>query len=105
MDLSKYSIKRLQTLRNDVDKEIASRRGEEKKKAREELKEVATKYGFSLNDLVNGSATNTRGRSRAPAKFHHPENPSKTWSGRGRKPQWVKEWEDAGRSLDELRAA
>lgn len=37
----------------------------------------------------------------APAKFVHPEDPKKTWSGRGKKPKWMEEHQAAsGKSLD-----
>lgn len=105
MDLSKYGIKDLQELKKDIDKEISSRRKQEEKKAREELKKVAAEYGFSLNELVGGQAAKPKSRAKGTVKFRHPDDPSKTWSGRGRKPVWIKEWEAAGRSLDDLKAA
>ncbi|MCO6441852.1 MAG: H-NS histone family protein [Nitrococcus mobilis] len=106
MDLSKYTIKDLERLKKDIDKEIASRRKHEERQAREEIKEVAAKYGFTLNELVGGiSIPKGRSQSKAQGKFQHPEDPTKTWTGRGRKPNWVKEWEAAGCSIDDLRAA
>lgn len=106
MDLSSLNAKQLKALRKDVEKELSSRRAAEQKRAREELKEVASKYGFSLNELVGGSSAGkaTR-RTRAPVKYRHPDDPTKTWTGRGRKPLWIKAWESSGRSLDELEAA
>ncbi len=106
MDLSKYTVKDLERLKKDIDKEIASRRKHEERQAREEIKEVAAKYGFALNELVSGiSIPKGRSLSKAQGKFRHPDDPTKTWTGRGRKPKWVKEWEAAGCSIDDLRAA
>lgn len=106
IELSKYSIQDLETLKKDIDKEIGSRRKQEEKKARDELKKVAERYGFSLNELVSGAPAKTKAKSRTktPAKFVHPDDSSKTWTGRGRKPVWVKEWEAAGRSLNQLKS-
>jgi DNA-binding protein H-NS len=42
--------------------------------------------GYSLAELV-GTETKAS-RAPAAAKYRHPENPTLTWSGRGRKPQW-----------------
>lgn len=106
MNLSKYAIKDLERLKKDIDKEIASRRKHEERQAREELKEVAAKYGFTLNELVSGvSMPKGRSQDKLQDKFRHPEDPSKTWTGRGRKPKWVKEWEAAGCSINDLSAA
>lgn len=102
MNLSKYSTQELNQLKRDIDRELKSRRKEDAKKAQKELKSVAEKYGFNLNELVAGQAARTS-KGKAPARFRHPDDPGKTWSGRGRKPVWIKEWESAGRSLDELR--
>jgi DNA-binding protein H-NS len=106
MDLSRYNSSELQQLKKDIDKELTQRRKQEAKQAQQELKEVAEKYGFSLSELVPSSAAKgTRSTSTGTIRFRHPQDPSKTWSGRGRKPVWVKEWEAAGRSLDEARVS
>ena len=107
MDLSKLSSEELRQLRKDIDKEVAARRRDEQKQAKQEMKQVAERYGFSVEELVG--ATGAGRKTRAPAKagvtFRHPDDPSKTWTGRGRKPNWVKEWEAGGGSVEELRAA
>ncbi|MDN5848085.1 MAG: H-NS histone family protein [Nitrococcus sp.] len=106
MNLSKYAIKDLERLKKDIDKEIGSRRKHEEKQARDELKEVAAKYGFTLNELLSGASMPKGGSQRKqPDKFRHPDDPSKTWTGRGRKPNWVKAWEAAGSSINDLTAA
>lgn len=107
MNLSKYSVKELEKLKKDIDKEIGARRKHEERQAREELKEVAAKYGFTLNELVGGTPAKPKSRSvdKPQEKFRHPDDPTKTWTGRGRKPKWVKEWEAAGCSIDDLKAA
>ncbi len=103
MDLSHYSTAQLNELKKDIDKEIQGRRKEDAKKAQQELKQVAERYGFTLSDLVGGPAAKTKSRGPAKVRFQHPADASKTWSGRGRKPAWVKDWEGAGRSIEELR--
>jgi len=102
MDLSKYSSEELRKLKKDIDREIESRRKEDAKKAQQELKQVAERYGFNLTDLVGGQPAKPT-KAKGKVRFQHPSDSGKTWSGRGRKPVWIKEWEAAGRSLDELR--
>ena len=103
MDLSKYTSEELRQLTSDIEAELKSRRRDDAKKAQKELKNVAEKYGFSLTELVNGSAAAKTARKAGTVRFRHPDDPTKVWSGRGRKPVWVKEWEGAGRSLEKLR--
>lgn len=102
MDLSKYSSQELRQLKKDIDREIEGRRKEDAKKAQQEIKQVAERYGFNLTDLVGGQ-TSKPTRAKGKVRFQHPSDSGKTWSGRGRKPVWIKEWEASGRSLDELR--
>ncbi|MDR9432751.1 MAG: H-NS histone family protein [Spiribacter sp.] len=101
MDFSNYTTGQLNELKKDIDKEISARRKDDAKKAQQELKSVAERYGFTLSDLVAGQSKKTR--SQTKVRFQHPSDASKTWSGRGRKPMWVKEYEASGRSLEELR--
>ncbi|KAB7628411.1 H-NS family nucleoid-associated regulatory protein [Alkalilimnicola sp. S0819] len=100
MDLSKYSLEELRELQKDLERELRARRKEEARRAQKELKEVAEKYGFSLSDLVGASPARTTAKGKP--RFRHPDDASKTWSGRGRKPFWIKDWEASGRSLSEL---
>lgn len=102
MNLSKYSSQELRQLKIEIDKEMKKRRKDEVRQAQRELRTVAERYGFSLSELLS-SAGAAAGASKGVAKYRHPEDASKTWSGRGRKPAWIKEWEGQGRSLDELR--
>jgi len=43
-----------------------------------------------------------RTKHEVAAKFRNPDNPSETWSGRGRKPKWVEEKLTAGSQLSDL---
>lgn len=47
------------------------------------------------------AAGDQRGRrvSRVPARYRNPENSEQTWTGRGNKPHWVREFEATGASL------
>lgn len=102
MDLSNYSTPELNQLKKDIDKELNKRRRQDVKQAQKELKEVADKYGLAVSDLVPASAGKSGSRS-GTIRFRHPEDPNKGWSGRGRKPAWIKDWEARGRSVEELR--
>lgn len=102
MDLTKYTSQELNQLKKDIDKELRKRRKQDVKEAQKELKQVAEKYGLAVTDLVSGGAPKP-GKGSVSVRFRHPEDPSKGWSGRGRKPAWIKEWEAKGKSLDDLR--
>ena len=89
IDLSNLSRQELLKLQRDIDKAIATFEERSKREALAELEARAKELGFSLSSLVGVSAPKTpKTRKAASAKYAHPENPSITWSGRGRKPQW-----------------
>lgn len=44
-----------------------------------------------------------KGTATALGTYQHPEDPSVTWSGRGRKPSWIIEWIESGKPIEELR--
>ena len=40
-----------------------------------------------------------KARSASPAKYRHPKNPNATWTGRGRRPAWIKDGLGKGKKL------
>ncbi|HEX5513783.1 MAG TPA: H-NS histone family protein [Gammaproteobacteria bacterium] len=104
MDLTNYNSQQLRELQAELDRELKKRRRDDVRQAQRELRSVAERFGFSLTELVSGqpAAAAAAAAGKGVVKFRHPSDESKTWSGRGRKPAWIKEWEAEGRSLDEL---
>jgi len=109
MDLTKLSRDELDQLNKDIDKELKHRHRESVKLAQKQMRELASSYGVSIEELVPGVVrlASRGGASSTPlsGRFVHPDDPKKTWNGRGRKPNWLKEWEAAGRSPEALRVA
>lgn len=116
MNLKSLSVAELNKLKKDVEREIESRKKIQRGKALGEIKAIAAKYGLSLQELIGTEAAAKKTRkprvkkAAQPAEkkvlYRHPENPQLTWSGgRGRKPQWVRDWLAAGRSLEEAKVA
>ncbi len=115
MDLTALSHSELQKLKIKIEKEIESRNRKQRSQAMDEIKSIVAKYGLKLDEVVrdavvrklrNGNAKVANKSAKTPGAilFRHPENSALTWSGgRGRRPQWIKDWEASGRSLDEAR--
>jgi len=97
-DLNSMSLDELKKLRKDVDAAIRSFEDRKKKAALAELEAKAAELGFSLNDLTGAA----RGRKVNPPKYRHPENPTLTWSGRGRQPDWYKDLVNSGTDPESL---
>lgn len=104
--LEDMSIEELRKTRREIDKAISGFEARQRKAAKAAAEEAAQQYGYTVAQLVSGRA----GRSSpaataaepAAAKYANPDNPNETWSGRGRRPQWVKTILDAGGALEDL---
>ena len=99
MDLNNLSLDELKTLQNDVAVAIFNFEKRKKAEALAEIERVAKARGFSLKELLGDEKTASK-KSKAAAKYANPANPEQTWSGRGRKPAWVNEFEASGNSLE-----
>lgn len=99
MKLDKMSMEELKELQKNVAAAIKNYGDRQKAEAQIKLESMAKEMGFTLSDFTGGK----KGKASAAApKYVHPENPGKTWSGRGRQPQWFKDAIASGKSADDL---
>jgi len=103
MDLENLSLEELKQLQKDIDAAIKSYEARKMAEARAKLEAMAAEMGVSLADVMGGAGKGKK--PAAPPKYRHPENPAKTWSGRGRQPEWFKEALANGMSADDLKIA
>lgn len=104
--LESMSLDELKELRKKLDRAISSYETKRRQKALSALEQAARDHGFKLSDLLSDRQAG-KGASRAGATgsaYVNPENPEQTWNGRGRRPRWVHDALEAGRTLDDLAA-
>jgi DNA-binding protein H-NS len=107
-DYESMSRKELMEERARIDKAIATVGDRDKRAALQAAEAAAREHGFSLGDLVPpAGGRGGRGRAKASAdakapRYRNPDDPSQTWSGRGRRPRWFNEAEAAGRPREDL---
>lgn len=89
VNLSKMSLAELEELQADVEHEIAAARERTKQELRAKFAEEANKAGIPLDELVGGKGRGRGKVSVSAAKYANPDNRSETWTGRGRKPNWL----------------
>ncbi|ETW13526.1 histone-like nucleoid-structuring protein H-NS [Roseivivax marinus] len=100
IDLEQYSKEDLRKLKADVERALKTIDARRKAEAKRAAEHAAKEYGFSLDDLiVEGGGKASKGIPR----YKNPEDPSQTWTGRGRKPNWVISALDDGKTLDDLK--
>lgn len=103
MDLESLSRDDLKKLRRDVEKAIASVDDRNRQRALEAAERAVAEFGFTLADVTGMAPARGRGRrAPLPAKYRNPANPAQTWSGRGRRPDWVNAALAEGKALSDL---
>ncbi len=110
-DLKSLSMQELKSLQRKVEREMAGRDKRQRKEALSAVREKAKQLGFSLDELVGdgprsdseGADNSRTARAPAPPKYRSNDDPSLTWSGRGRPPRWIKEAQEKGVDLETLR--
>jgi DNA-binding protein H-NS len=85
-DIDRMSLKEL----HDLEARIKRAKSTAQEKTRSDLKAkieaMVAAAGFKMSDLFGGRGGKGR---KVAAKYANPDNPSETWTGRGRKPRWL----------------
>jgi DNA-binding protein H-NS len=82
--LDNLSYADLLTLQEKIAVAIVARKSEDAKATKDQLRAYAEKAGFKLEELFG-----KRGSKGSAAKYRNPKDASQTWTGRGRKPNWL----------------
>jgi DNA-binding protein H-NS len=100
INVDKLTLKELVDLEAKVSKAIAGARERERSEVKQKIESMARSSGYSVSDLFGGRG-GARTKSSA-AKYANPDNPSETWTGRGRKPNWLVAKLGKGAKLEEF---
>lgn len=103
--LEGMDLEDLKELRKKLDSAISGYETRKRREALSAVEQAAREHGFKLAELL-GEGKSGKGRKSAggAAKYVNPEDPEQTWGGRGRRPLWVNDALESGRTLDELAA-
>lgn len=99
IDLNTLDKEELLQLKNDVEKALKTIDARRKAEAKRAAEQAAREFGFSLDEVYTANAA--KGSKGAP-KYANPDDPSQTWTGRGRKPNWVISALESGKTMEEL---
>jgi DNA-binding protein H-NS len=108
-DLKSMTRRELEKLSANIDKALARRTDAEKKAAIAAAEKAVKAHGFTLADITEIAPPAKRGRKaakkpKAPSapKYADPADKSKTWTGKGRQPDWFKAAMAAGKSPEDM---
>ena len=97
-DIKNKSLEELHQLIADAQAQLKIVQRSKQKEVIAKIKELAESIGVTVEiheDSKDSSA-------KVPAKYRHPDDYSKTWSGRGMTPKWLKTLVDSGHSKEEF---
>jgi len=75
------------------------------KKIKDKKRKLEQRLDELGHKLDEGGIRQRRPHPKGEPKFRNPEDPSITWSGRGRHPRWVNDLLAAGKTIDDFRIA
>ncbi|MBF0275942.1 MAG: H-NS histone family protein [Nitrospinae bacterium] len=91
-ELDKLNLEELIELQGAVTQFITGKQEEAKKDLKAKMKAMAEASGMTIEEILgikkDDAGTGKKRKSPKP-KYQNPNNPSETWSGRGRKPRWL----------------
>jgi DNA-binding protein H-NS len=85
-ELDRMSLRELKELEVKVQRARASVQDRSRSELRKKVETMIAEAGFKVTDIFGGRGG--KGRTVA-AKYANPDDPSETWTGRGRKPRWL----------------
>lgn len=91
INVEKMPLKDLVELEARVAKALTVARERERADLKKKMAEMAESHGFSVNELFGGTRGPKAGKTKSTgvAKYANPDDKSETWTGRGRKPNWL----------------
>ena len=85
------SIEQLKTIVEKAQEAIEQKKAGEITAIREQMVEMARRVDMAPEDVLSFSS---RKRKPGKPKYRNPNDPEKTWTGRGKPPRWLKEMAD-----------
>ncbi len=101
VNVDRMSLKEINDLKAKIAKAEASAREKAKSDLKDKIDRLVDGSGFTVAELY-GFTVKGRGRSKSAAKYANPDNRSETWTGRGRKPNWLVARMKKGGKLDDF---
>jgi DNA-binding protein H-NS len=106
-EFGKMSIEELEAAIQEAAATLEQKRVEKEAEIIAQVRELTAQIGKTPEELFGGRGK-AAARGSVPAveaKYRHPQDPALTWSGRGKRPQWVTDALGQGKTLADLAVA
>jgi DNA-binding protein H-NS len=99
MNLSEMTYSKLAELQKEVETAMRNIEASRKTDAKKAVKATAMEHGFTVVDLFDLPTKTKRNAPKGPPKYHNPDNHDEAWTGKGRRPLWLKAALEKGSDL------
>ncbi|MFP4638893.1 MAG: H-NS family nucleoid-associated regulatory protein [Guyparkeria sp.] len=102
IDVKNLSADELKKLVNDAEQALRDRNKERVMELRREAEALAAELNTSVAELFGLDKPAKQAGKKLPPKYINPANPSQTWSGRGKRPNWLVDELNKGKKLEDF---
>ena len=108
IDLKSMSRKDLEKHLKDVEAALEWAQERDRREAKKAAEKAAAEFGFSLDELDDDTKGQRKQRAKREKKpsvpmYANPSDPSQTWTGKGRQPNWYREAIENGISPEDMK--
>lgn len=100
-EYQELSENELQEVILNAEKALKTKLANKRKDVTAQIKELAAAIDVSV-EIIENDKKLTRKGLKVPIKYRHPQDPGKTWTGRGVTPRWLQLLLDSGRDRTEF---
>jgi len=106
-DLSNLSNEEMKELQKRLEKEQQEREQQQFEKVAQQYKELAASVGMTPEEVVmqmqRGGKKPLNKSAVQNVRYRNPENPLQTWTGRGKRPNWLNDKLAQGAKLEDFK--
>ena len=100
-DYQNLSESELQAVIDSAEKALKNKQANKRKDVIAQIKELAASIDVTV-DIHENDKRSARKGVKVPVKYRHPEDPEKTWTGRGVMPTWLQALINEGHDRSEF---
>ncbi|MGJ0514743.1 MAG: H-NS family nucleoid-associated regulatory protein [Methylomicrobium sp.] len=101
-DYQNLSVNELQTVIDNAEKALKNKLVNHRKEIITQIKELAASIDVTV-EIIESDKKSPRKGVKVPAKYRHPNDPNKIWTGRGMMPKWLRTLIDEGHDSSEFK--
>ncbi|MGD7034926.1 H-NS family nucleoid-associated regulatory protein [Methylotuvimicrobium buryatense] len=100
-DFQNLSENELQAVILNAEKALKAKQANKRKEVINQIKELAASINVTV-EFIDDEKKSARKGIKVPVKYRHPNDPDKTWTGRGVMPKWLQSLVEQGRDRSEF---